>query len=587
LLFVLRNSTSKVFEPVLKEIGKYCEESISYSLEFIKKGLIGTKESSPKTSIVRFLTEYDEDYTKESYEILLKLVKHEWQVSDEIIDHGLFKKIFEWINEWLKKIDSPSSYNVIQSWIIKKLSIILRELETKRCIIYRDFVLSGGLLFFFNMIRIHSADYFSQSSKYFELSIKILHITTYKIMWNILNSFFGYRGEEYEDIETIRNIFSSIHGDELLFNHYDKLDKTESTADSYIKIDCLFCAVILCFIYAFKDFPLKFQTILPTLKIEVENSNSKYLKMFELVIPSAISLLATTPANRKVLYDKGFHSAIFNVLVKEDSSSDVKVFASQALCNMTCEESAERKNNILNEAAFTKLKNLMDKVISSSAESVANKGIAEKNALIIENIFLMISNILIGNVDALTPIMNSGFKSYILNHLSPDDDDEKRQTAGNIVNQQIAALRVLHSITFHQSEHISSLVSLNVLSYVKMAINNNTEEIAMCGVLYNIAVTGNTKCKEGEKKKNEYLTEYKNIEGLMDLISNAAKTGSTRTKQYAALILGQLYRNEPLKEEYKHIIQSLKTLKNDKDTNLSVRAQHTLEMVCESNCLFI
>jgi hypothetical protein len=292
------------------------------------------------------------------------------------------------------------------------------------------------------------------------------------------------------------------------------------------------------------------------------------------------------------------------VLLNEDSSSDVRMYASQALCNMTCEELIEKKNNILNRESFIKLKSLMEKVISSSEESVSNEDTAQKNAVVIENIFLMLSNILVGNVNALTPIMNSGFKFYILNYLiGYDDDDDKRQTAGNISNQQLAALRILHSITSHQSEHISSLISCNLLSCVKMSVDSDNQsivEIAMCGVLYNIAVKGNMKHQEceGEVNTNEYLSEYEQVDELMDAISNAAKTGSihskpssyedtTRIKQYATLILGQLYRNKKLKEEYQHIIQSLKTLKSGSNRDLSFKAQNTLEMLSKNDGMCI
>jgi hypothetical protein len=64
-----------------------CEESISYTLIFIEKGLFGTKEESPKKSIIRFVTSHsiDEEVIKESYNLISKSVKHGWQVVDKLV----------------------------------------------------------------------------------------------------------------------------------------------------------------------------------------------------------------------------------------------------------------------------------------------------------------------------------------------------------------------------------------------------------------------------------------------------------------------------------------------------------------------
>jgi hypothetical protein len=307
-----------------------------------------------------------------------------------------------------------------------------------------------------------------------------------------------------------------------------------------------------------------------------------------------------SPSNRTVLYNNGFHSSVFNLLVKEDVASKSKLPGSQALCNMTCEESANLKNNILNNESFGKLKKLMDKIICSSSESIANRQIAQKNAVIIENIFLIISNMLVGNEQALTPIINSGFTSHILNHLSPDDDDTNRQNAGNIENQQKAALHALHSITFHQTDHIDMLMTNNILACIKIMMNKNNKNLieqAISGVLYNISVKGSagSSLRKREVQKNDYLKEFEEEEGLMEIINNGAKTGptasstslssySTTTQLYALLMIGQLYRNARLKQQYKHIISKLKKIltNNSYDEDIKFKARNALEMLAEN-----
>jgi hypothetical protein len=290
-------------------------------------------------------------------------------------------------------------------------------------------------------------------------------------LWELNNSFL-YSEKGYE--KTFQTIANPVGGNELLFNHYAKSIEVGSNVSENVKKDGIDCSIILLFLHAYTDLPPRYQTILATLKTEI-NSHPDYSSTSCLLL--SLSLLATTPSNRKILYNNGFHSVIFNLLVKEGPFNRRKLYASQALCNMTCEESSDLKNNILNSDSFIKLKKLMDKIICSSPESVADKSVAQKNAIIIENILLLLSNMLVGNQEALTPIINSGFISHILNHLSPDTDDRKRQDAENITNQQKSALRVLHSITFHQTDHIDTLKTNNVLTCVKICMSSGDKEI--------------------------------------------------------------------------------------------------------------
>jgi hypothetical protein len=417
-------------------------------------------------------------------------------------------------------------------------------------------------------------------------------------MWRLYISFFD---SEKSYAESIQSIASAAGGYDLLLNHYNESHKTGPKAIINVKTDGICCAIILCFLHSYIDIPSKYQIILSSLKNEIESkSNTDRIRS----LLSAISLIATTPNNRILLYNNGFHTIIFNYLVDENSNNDGKMYASQALCCMTCEESSNLKNNILNEERFGKLKELMEKIICSSPQSIKNIFIAQKNAIIIENIFLILSNMLIGNENALTPIINSGFITYILNHLSPDTDDKQRQNAGNIKNQQKAALLALHSITFHQTDHINSLIKMNnILTCVKIMMNENNKEIielAISGVLYNIAVKGNAGSNEQkvEVTKNNYFSDFKEEEGLMEIICNASKTGPSttstslssyniRTKQYSTLILGQLYRNKKLEEKYQHIIISLKELKNGNDKDMTFKATNTLEILCENKGIYI
>jgi hypothetical protein len=258
---------------------------------------------------------------------------------------------------------------------------------------------------------------------------------------------------------------------------------------------------------------------------------------------------------------------------------------------MTCEESSEIKNNILNSESVTKLKKLMDKIICSSPESISNENVAKRNAVIIENIFLLLSNMLVGNEEALTPIIDSGFITHILNHLSPDTDDKKRQDAGNIINQQKSSLPLLHSITFHQTDHINTLLTSDILRCVKICMNGGnkeTIELGMGGVLYNISIKGNAgSARRKEVGKNDYLKEFEEEEGLMEMINNAAKSTTTTTynkgaKLYATLIIAQLHRNTKLKEQYKYIISILKGLVQGNDTDISFKARNSLEVLCEN-----
>jgi hypothetical protein len=523
------------------------------------------------------------------------MIKHGWQIGEEMVERGLFTKIFTWINEWLKTINSPSSYSLLQSWVVLKISDILKDFETLFLGTCKNFIKnSGSFIFFFNILRIHSSSCFSQNSPHFKLSTDVLDNITFMIMWNVFSSFLlSEKGDE----KTLQDISSPVGGCELLFNHFTESQKPTSSWS--VKDDGLRCAIILSFLHAYNDIPSNYHPIFPAFKNEIEIYPS-YNPTKSLFL--SLSLLASTPSNRTILYNNGFHSVTFNLLVKEDTDNSSRMYASQALCNMTCEESADLRNTILNAESFVKLKSLMDQIICSSPKSTADKYVALKNAIVIENIFLILSNMLVGNKSALTSIMDSGFKSYIINHLSPDKNDEKRQAAENITNQQKSALRALHSITFHQTEHISILMSNNILTCVKMAMEEKEGEImelAMCGVLYNIAVKGNVgvqenKTTESEVKLNPYLKEYEEEEGLMMMISNAAKMNSsegglaslstitTRTRQYATLIIGQLFRNRKLKEVYKHIITTLKSLKNGNDSDLSFKAQNTLEMLSEN-----
>jgi hypothetical protein len=239
----------------------------------------------------------------------------------------------------------------------------------------------------------------------------------------------------------------------------------------------------------------------------------------------------------------------------------------------------------------------MDKIICSSSESIVNKNFAQKNAIIIENIFLLLSNMLVGNKQALSPINKSGFMLHILNHLSPDTDDKNRQNAGNIINQQKSSLRLLHSITFHQTDVIDTLMEYNILGCVKICMSGGdkeTIELGMSVVLYNIAVMGSASNSEcgNEIKKNNYLKEFKEEVGLMEMINNAAKSTTTTTynigtKLYATLIIAQLHRNTKLKEQYKYIIPTLKELAKGNDTDMSLKARNSLEILCENIGIFI
>jgi hypothetical protein len=47
------------------------------------------------------------------------------------------------------------------------------------------------------------------------------------------------------------------------------------------------------------------------------------------------------------------------------------------------------------------------------------------------------------------------------------------------------------------------------------------------------------------------------------------------------MILGQLYRNKKLPESYKHIIGTLKELKNGNDTDISFKASNSLDVLKE------
>jgi hypothetical protein len=410
-------------------------------------------------------------------------------------------------------------------------------------------------------------------------------------MWILFNSYFEAENG-YENI--IQNISSPIGGCDLLANHYNESHKPESTVNEKVKQDGVYCGIILLFLHSHINFPPKYLGILQTLKNEIIHHPNKVSVR---PILSSIALLATTPANRTILYNNGFHSVIFDMLVGENTGNSELLYASQALCNMTCEESAERRNTILNAGSFIKLKSLMEKIICSSPSSVSSIYVAQKNAVIIENIFLILSNMLVGNKEALTPLMDSEFNSFIVNHLSPDNNNEQRKIAGNIENQQKAALYVLHSITFHQTEHISNLIeNFNILAHIKIAMDGKQKEImelSISGVLYNIAVRGSVEGKNSEMNKNLYLEKFEKENGLMEIIYPATQPLSkfprfsspygARMKQYTALLIGQLYRNKKLNENFKDIITTLKSLKTGSDSDLSFKAQNTLEVLGENN----
>jgi hypothetical protein len=401
---------------------------------------------------------------------------------------------------------------------------------------------------------------------------------------------FFYADEGYE--KTFQYKICGVDCRDILLNYHDKSCKSGSTENSDVKTVGIHCGIIIALLHAHTDLSTKYQTILTTLKNEIE-ANSSLLPGCATLF--SISLLATTQTNRTVLYNNGFHSVVFNSLIKDSADSSIMLFSSQALCNMTCEESSNLKNTILNAGNFEKLKKLMDKIKDSSSSELA---------IVIENIFLSISNILIGNKEALTPITDTGFISMIINYLSPDTDNKQRQDAGNIRNQQIAALRALHSISFHQTEHIDALIANNILMCVRVAIEEKplfkffdfnlcVKEAAISGVLYNISIEGNNICEErseerGEVVSSRYLKEFEEEEKLMKILSDLAEDYYDDTvKNYSSLIIGQLYRNTKLKEEYRHIIPKLKKLLKGSDVDMSFKARNALEVLSENKGFFI
>jgi hypothetical protein len=394
----------------LEDIDNLCKESFSYSLIFIEKGLFGTKEASSKTSIIRYLTSttLDEELIKQSYNILETIISHGWQIGIKLIECDLFKKIFIWINEILKPIVSPSSYSPILSFLVEKISKIVKiEFYYLNCV--RQFITEGCFLFFLNVLRIHSSYCFIKTSPYYNLSTEILNNLCLHILWNIGNSFIlSEKGYE----TTFRLISDPVNGCDLLFRHYTMISETGSIVSNDVK-EGIYCAGILSFLHAYTDLPPNYQSILVALKSEIGKSDINLIRLFLL----SISLLETT-SNRVMLYQQGFHSVIFDLLIIENLESLGRLNASQVLCNMTCEESASIKNNILNSNRFKLLKKLMDKIICSSPESTADKNVAERNALTIESILLILSNMLVGNKEALTSMTESGFIPIILEHLS-------------------------------------------------------------------------------------------------------------------------------------------------------------------------
>jgi hypothetical protein len=500
------------------------------------------------------------------------MTKHGWQINEKLIDCDLFKKIFTFINQLLNSIDSPSKYTPIQLWKIEKISEIIKEIETYYITDDRKFVTDGLFLIFCHMIRIHSSHFFNKDLTNYQKSVTILKNISSKIIYCFFNSFVGAK-EGYE--KEFQYKICGVDCRDILLNYHDKSCKSGLAVNGDMKTVGIHCGIMIALLHAHTDLSTKYQTILTTLKKEIEVNSSFILGWAMLV---SISLLATTQTNRTVLYNNGFHSVVFNSLIKDYVDSNIMLFSSQALCNMTCEESSNLKNTILNAENFEKLKKLIDKIKDSSPQS----------AIVIENIFLSISNILIGNKEALTPITDTGFISMIINYLSPDTDNKQRQDAGNIANQQIAALRALHSISFHQTEHINVLIANNILSCVKVAMDSNKDDIyikkaAISGILYNISSFKGyiTYQNGGEIIVSYYLKEFEE-EKLMKILSDSVNCDDDTVKNYSSLTIGQLYRNRRLKEEYRHIIPELKRLLKDSDADMSFKARNALEVLSEN-----